>query len=211
MTIQIFFRKEADSPEEIGNDTCVIYRDFNVVQDQDLDILTIKEELNLIDPYRELNESEKNTWRRPDPLKQALLDYFLISENFMPSVLSHNILPSYRSDHSTVILSFQMNDFKRGSGLWKFINSLLRDRKYINIVKDCIQQVKEQYMLPIYDLEYIIENEQNFEFQISDQLFLETLLMEIRGKTISYSSLKKKQNNLKEHNLEEEIKHLEKH
>ena len=30
-------------------------------------------------------------------------------------------------------------------------------------------------MLPIYNLEYIIENEQNLEFQISDQLFLETL------------------------------------
>ena len=220
-----FFRKVADSIEEIGNDTCVICGDFNVVQDQDLDtfnylhvnnprskecILTIKEELNLIDPYRELNESEKKfTWRRPHPLKQARLDYFLISENFMPSVQSHNILPSYRSDHSTVILSFQINDFKRGSGLWKFNNSLLRDREYINIVKDCIQQVKEQYMLPIYDLEYIVENEQNLEFQISDQLFLETLLMEIRGKTISYSSFKKKQNNLKEHNLEEEIKHLE--
>ena len=225
MTSQIFFRKVADSIEEIGNDTCVICGDFNVVQDQDLDtfnylhvnnpkskecILTIKEELNLIDPYRELNESEKKfTWRRPHPLKQARLDYFLISENFMPSVQSHNILPSYRSDHSTVILSFQINDFKRGSGLWKFNNSLLRDREYINIVKDCIQQVKEQYMLPIYDLEYIIENEQNLEFQISDQLFLETLLMEIRGKTISYSSFKKKQNNLKEHNVEEEIKHLE--
>ena len=94
---------------------------------------------------------KKNTCRRPHPLKQARLDYFLISENFMPSVQSHNILPSYRSDHSTVILSFQINDFKRGSGLWKFNNSLLRDREYINIVKDCIQQVKEQYMLPIYD------------------------------------------------------------
>ena len=33
----------------------------------------------------------------------------------------------------------------------------------------------------MYNLEYIIENEQNLEFQISDQLFLETLLMEIRG------------------------------
>ena len=37
-------------------------------------------------------------------------------------------------------------------------------------------------MLPIYDLEYIIKNEQNLEFQISDKLFLETLLKEIRGK-----------------------------
>ena len=34
----------------------------------------------------------------------------------------------------------------------------------------------------MYKLEYIIENEQNLEFDISDQLFLETLLIEIRGK-----------------------------
>ena len=220
-----FFRKIADSIEEIGNDTCIMVGDFNVVQDQNLDtfnylhvnnpkakecILTIKDELNLIDPYRELHEFEKSfTWRRPHPLKQARLDYFLISENFMPSVQSHKILPSYRSDHSTVVLSFQINDFKRGNGLWKFNNSLLRDMEYIKVVKECIQRVKEQYMLPIYNLEYITENELNLEFQISDQLFLETLLMEIRGKTISYSSYKKKQNNLREHNLENEIKHLE--
>ena len=88
---------------------------------------------------------------------------------------SHNILPSYRSDHSTVVLSFQINDFKRGNGLWKFNNSLLRDMEYIKVVKECIQRVKEQYMLPIYNLEYIIENEQNLEFQIPDKLFLETL------------------------------------
>ena len=81
--------------------------------------------------------------------------------------------------------------------------------EYIKVVKECIQRVKEQYMLPIYNLEHIIENEQNLEFQISDQLFLETLIMEIRGKTISYSSYKKKQNNLREHNLENIIKHLE--
>ena len=41
MTRQIFFRKVADSIEEIGNDRCVICGDFNVVQDQDLDTLSI--------------------------------------------------------------------------------------------------------------------------------------------------------------------------
>ena len=61
------------------------------------------------------------------------------------SVNSHNILPSHRSDHSTDVLSFQVNDFKRGNGLWKFNNSLLRDREYI-IVKECIQRVKQQYI-----------------------------------------------------------------
>ena len=29
-------------------------------------------------------------------------------------------------------------------------------------------------MVPVYDLEYIIENENNLELTISDQLFLET-------------------------------------
>ena len=32
----------------------------------------------------------------------------------------------------------------------------------------------------------------DLQFKINDQLFFETLLMEIRGKTISYSSLIKK-------------------
>ena len=89
------------------------------------------------------------TWRRPHPLKQARLDYFLISENFMPSAQSHNILPSYRSDHSSVVLSFQINYFKGGNGLWKFNNSLLRDMEYIEVVKECIHRVNEQYILPI--------------------------------------------------------------
>ena len=54
----------------------------------------------------------------------------------MSSVQSHKILPSYRSDHSTVVLSFQINDFKRGNGRWKFNNSLLRDMEYIKVVKN---------------------------------------------------------------------------
>ena len=110
-TRRIVFRNIANRIEEIGNDTCVLSGDFNVVQDQNLDsfnylhvnnprakecVLSIKEELDLIDSFRELNEFDKRyTWRRPNPLKQARLDFFLISEHFMPSVQSHNILPSY--------------------------------------------------------------------------------------------------------------------
>ena len=116
----------------------------------------------------------------------------------MPSILSHKILPSYRSDHSTIVITFQINDFKRGHGLWKFNNSLLKDKDYVKEVKNCIQNLKQQYMIPVYNLEYILSNENDLQLTISDQLFLETLLMEIRGKTISYSSYKKKQNQQKE-------------
>lgn len=64
-------------------------------------------------------------------------------------------------------------------------------------------------MLPVYNIDYISENENGIQLTISDQLFLEVLLMEIRGKTISYSSYKKKQKTLQEDNLQAEINKLE--
>ena len=53
-----------------------------------------------------------------------------------------------------------------------------------------------------------IENE-NLSFIISDQLFLGILLMEIRGKSISYSTYKKKKQKEREISLEKEIADIE--
>ena len=113
----------------------------------------------------------------------------------MTSVKDITFLPSYRSDHSSVVLSLQINEFRKGKGLWKFNTSLLKDKTYIEEVKKYINNVKEQYMLPVYNFEYFKDNinDELMEFSISNQLFLEMLLMEIRGKTIFYSAYKKKQ------------------
>ena len=46
----------------------------------------------------------------------------------MHNVNDVEILPSYRSDHLTVILSLRINDFVKGKGLWKFNVSLLKDK-----------------------------------------------------------------------------------
>ena len=56
-----------------------------------------------------------------------------------------------------------------------------------------------------------INNIQNSEIQfiINDQLFLEALFLEIRAKTISYSSYKKKQSDAHEKRLLQEISYLE--
>lgn len=221
-----FYIKIAELIEEFENDICIICGDFNLVQDQKLDtynylhtnnpkakecVINMKEEFNLVDPFREMFETEKRyTWRKPTPLKQARLDFFLVSEGFMTSVENIDILPSYRSDHSTVVLCFKVNEFKKSKGLWKFNNSLLKDIEYAKLIKECIQQIKEQYMIPVYNLEFVRNNENcPIQLKISDQLFLETLLIEIRGKTISYSAFKKKQNKLREENLQREIKILE--
>ena len=46
----------------------------------------------------------------------------------MPSVKDIKIILNYRSDHSSVVLSLEINEFKNGKGLWKFNNSLLKDK-----------------------------------------------------------------------------------
>ena len=78
-------------------------------------------------------------------------------------------------------------------------------------LKETIRSVKEQYAIPVYNNENIntIPNK-DIQFTINDQLFLDTLLMEIRGRTISYSSYKTKQKKLYEFFLVKIINELEK-
>ena len=66
----------------------------------------------------------------------------------------------------------------------------MHDIEYIKIINDKIDEVKRQYALPVYDIENIPD--QQIQFTINGQLFLETLLIELRGKSISYSSYNKK-------------------
>ena len=79
-------------------------------------------------------------------------------------------------------------NLEKEKGLWKFNTGLLNDNTYIEEVKKCINNVNEQYMLPVYNFESLKNNinDDLMEFSISNQLFLKILLMEIRGKTISY-------------------------
>lgn len=123
--------------------------------------------------------------------------------NRVPQIKFEN---SYRSDHSPVGLSFKFNDFLKGKGLWKFNNSLLTDKIYIDIIKKTIVELKIQYACPIYNfnnLNTITNND--IQFIINDQLFMDILLTEIRGKSISYSSFKKKKLNEREKELEKDI------
>lgn len=189
--------------------------DFNLVMNKDSDsmnykhlnnpkarmeVLKLIDTFNLVDIFRETNPNLKRyTWRRKNPIKQARLDFFLISEtltNRVPQIKYEN---SYRSDHSPVILEYKINEFINGKGFWKFNNSLLVDMTYINSIKKIIREVKSQYVCPIYNLENL-ENIRNDEIQliIDDQLFLDILLAEIRGKSISYSAYKKKKLNERE-------------
>ncbi len=148
----LFFDNISNAIDEINNGNYIICGDFNLVLDPDLDyhnyktvnnkeardkVLEIIQEKYMIDPFRENNPVMKRyTWRRRHPFQQARLDFFLISENTLPSVKSCVIENSYRSDHSPVLLSLCFNNFTKGKPLWKHNNSMLTDKKYLNIINE---------------------------------------------------------------------------
>ena len=120
------------------------------------------------------------------------------------------INPSYRSDHLLVFLELKTEGRKYGKQYWKLNHSLLKDKTYISMKKQFILDVKKQYAVPVYNLDNI-ENipDELIEFQMNNQLFFEVLLMEIRGKTISYVTHKKKEEAKTENELVEEIQLME--
>lgn len=121
-----------------------------------------------------------------------------------------SILPGYRTDHSAISITLKLPQNKPGRGYWKFNTSLLKDKEYVNSVKHIIRENIERYSALPYDRIHILNiPPSDIYFTISDQLFLETLLMEIRGKSISCSAWKKKQATQQELRLSNRIQDLE--
>lgn len=203
---------------ELDNEYFILCGDFNLVLNPDIDtynykyinnpkarekLLEIMDDLQIVDYYRVLNPGKKiYTWRKKTPLKQSRLDYILISNSLSNIVENFDIKSGYRSDHSIVILELKFNPFERGRGLWKFNSSLLTDMVFIDKVKETIDRVKSQYA-------YNADIHTFFSKDIDDSIFLEVLLMEIRGLSISYSSHKKKEREKIEISLVNEITSLE--
>ena len=77
--------------------------------------------------------------------------------------------------------------------LWKFYNSLLKDKLFAEEINDVIKAVVEEYAALPYIREQLSKILKcDTQFVISDQLFLDVLLMKIRSKTISYAAMKKR-------------------
>lgn len=154
-------------------------------------------EHDLVDVWRERNPSvSRFTWHGPQS-KQARLDYFLVSSSLQLFTVNADIRYAYRSDHSPVEVSFKYVDQPRGKGSWKFNNSLLYDREYVQLIKQCINDT-----LSIYE---IFSNSETIQYSVNDQLLWETLKLAIRGQTISYASYRKRESEKQEKVLETQL------
>ena len=87
----------------------------------------------------------------------------------------------------------------------------MRDANFVEKVLNTVNRVITQYMLPVYNIENINNIDKTaVQFTINDQLFFETLMMEIRATTISYATFKKRQSDNRERELVKKIEDLEK-
>ena len=183
-------------------------------------------EHKLIDIYRELNPTERKfSWKQWGSHKYGRLDYFLISSSLLPYIKNANISPGSYSDHYPITLDIDFSKFQRGKGFWKFNNSLLTDPSYSDLIKNTIKTTACQYSV-VNDDQFYVQNLSNADYQhfldiqtpeslqslilsINDELFLDTLLMEIRRATINYSSKTKRDRLAKQQLLMHDIEILE--
>jgi len=221
-----FYDSLINKIKETQNLNVIMAGDFNLVLNPTIDynnykhinnpkaqekLIGLISELDLCDVWREINpEIQRFTWRRNNPLQQARLDFCLIAENLITHVKDADIIYGYRSDHSIINLELEFKKETRFKNYWKFNSTLLRDLNYINKVHETIKEIKKQYTALVYNKDEIEKIPiEDLQLLISDQLFFDTLIMEIRKMTLEYSAKRKKEENRKEQDLENEINKIE--
>ena len=155
--------------------------------------------LDLTDVWRDPSaECMRFTWRGQAPQLQLLDFFFLFSffsppspfpESLVPYVEQTDIMYGYRSDYFIVVLKFVFGkeEIKRKT-FWKFYTALLKDYGYL---KEINEEIKNAVIL--YDTNEIHNMQtSDIQFTISNQLFLDVLVMKIRSKTIPFATMKKR-------------------
>ena len=176
---KIFF--QSLGPFVFPNSRLVIAGDFNAY-DSALDKMgsasidshfsELKSVNFLKDAWRLMHPRDKQfTWYNSDLSIASRLDSFLISRFLCEQVISCEICPCVFSDHDFVFLELNLHTAsRRGPGVWKFNNSLLKEEKFCSSVSDLI--------------EHFLRFRSSFS---SDLVLWDRLKLEIKMFTINYS------------------------
>ena len=158
-------------------------------------ILDQLSEKGLLDIWRIQHESEKKfTWGTKKNFNWARLDYFLVNDEFLYFNPKTDIIPAYRSDHHFITLAFKISKNAKGRGSWKFNSNLLTDNDLVGLIRAEIRLIIETYALLVYDpIALPLMKEMDIQLMISDCLFLNVMLCQLRGIIISHAKLKAKE------------------
>ena len=106
--------------------------------------------------------------------------------------------------------SIMMSNFLRGKGIWKFNPTLLVDQEYLKLINQSIDEEVKKYAVPLSNRQILNETPvSDINLTITDDLFLEMILLRIRGETVKYSSKQRRLKN-KQEKILTEIQNLEK-
>ena len=156
----IFLQKVETFYTENQNENYILGVDFYLVIDRDLDksggiknthprcrskMKELMNKFDFVDVWRLFNQDKRvYTWHsNTRPKIFCRLDYFLLKSHMMNSVIKAEIKNSTKSDHSVVFIDLEINDVKRGPGIFKLNNSSLLDTEYKEKIKNAIKDIKE--------------------------------------------------------------------
>ena len=201
-----FYEEIGVACAEMGNDdtATILAGDLNMALNGDLDtvnylhenntrardvLLRVMEENGLIDIFRERNgDLRRYSWRSSGTtVKQARLDYILISRSLITKVSDVNIVPGYRTDHSMVTLKLGAYGHNRARGFFKMNNSLLGCEDYCQVIRETILDTALTYALPVYAQDFVRKNSQGVEMYIRWSCFWEVLILNMRTATVSFA------------------------
>ena len=207
----IFFHCVEDMINTSDQDYVVLCGDLNITLNPALDnfnylrlnnkraqnaLKNMINECSLTDAYRYFYSRKWYTWYKKNPIKQARLDYFIVSSSLMDIISDIDIKAGCRTDHSLLMMSLLVSSFTRGPGLWKFNTMLLKDKDYPSLVRTWIKDEKRKYAVPLYDLDTFESLSDDYIYlTINYNSFLEMLLLQIRVETFKYATIKKKKRN----------------
>jgi len=196
-----FFQKAFNMVDSFDNTNIIIGGDMNLVLNVAMDkkggkpetheksrlyMLKYMKDNDLYDIWRRNNPDRyEYTWKSyREPYVYCRLDFFLISFNLIGVSCDNRILPGFRSDHDMVECNIILNKEIRGKGFWKLNCNLLQNENYVKTIEKCIDST-------------VIDNPGTEE-----GLLWETLKCRIRGTSVKFSSILKRQ-------TEHEMKKLE--
>ena len=187
-----FFATIYGKIENYSNDNRLIMGDFNHILNPILDkqggrpdhanvkarevTLNYLEEFEMVDIFRKLNPNVKQFsyhTARPNVVFTRI-DNILLSSGLVSLCEKCDIIPCYVSDHSFVTINLICSELNRGRGFWKMNCCYLHDQDYIT-------QIQE-----------VISNTVRDNPGADAHLLWDTIKMSIRGKSIQYSSRKKR-------------------
>ena len=103
------------------------------------------EESYMTDIWRDRNPGvQKFTYIRKKPFIGSRLDYIVTEVGITSWITEAKILPSFKTDHSTVLIELHPFGIARGKGYWKLNNQVLYELDYIEKINTVISEIKDR-------------------------------------------------------------------